>query len=167
VPGLFRLLLLGSTKTIAGTVYGTIVVMAALAAGAPAFEDEPWRLVVIVVVTAVIFWIAHVYADGLGESVALGRRLDMRELEAIARREFSILLAVVLPALALVLGAVGIIRESRAIWLSLAVATATLAAQGIRYARVERLGPLAATLTIAVNLGLGLSIVAVKVFLAH
>jgi hypothetical protein len=167
VPRLFARLLLGSTETISGTVYGTIVVMAALAAGGSAFEHEPWRLVAIVVVTAVIFWFAHVYADGLGESIALGRRLDISELEVIARRELSILLAVVLPALALILGAIGVIRDSAAVWLALGVAAATLAAQGIRYARVERLTPLATAVTIAVNLGLGLAIVAIKVFLAH
>jgi hypothetical protein len=167
VPGLFSRLLLGSTRTIAGTVYGTIVVMAAMAAGGPSFEHEPWRLLTIVVVTAVIFWIAHVYAHGLGESIALGRRLDISELETIARRELSILLAVVLPALALLLGAIGVVRDTAAVWLALGVATATLAAQGVRYARVERLGRAGTALAIAVNLGLGLAIVAVKVALAH
>ncbi|HEY7147840.1 MAG TPA: hypothetical protein VH420_00195 [Gaiellaceae bacterium] len=167
MPGLFSRLLLGSTRTIAGTVYGTIVVMAAMAAGGPSFEHEPWRLLTIVVVTAVIFWIAHVYAHGLGESIALGRRLDISELETIARRELSILLAVVLPALALLLGAIGVVRDTAAVWLALGVATATLAAQGVRYARVERLGRAGTALAIAVNLGLGLAIVAVKVALAH
>ena len=167
MTGVFRRLLLGSTQTIAGTVYGTIVVMAALAAGGPTFEHEPWRLLTIVVVTAVIFWIAHVYADGLGESIALGRRLDFSELQTIAGRELSILMAVILPALALLLGAIGVIRDTRAVWLALGIATATLAAQGVRYARVERLGPAATALAITFNLGLGLAIVAVKVFIAH
>jgi hypothetical protein len=165
--GIFRRLLLGSTKTISGTVYGTIVVMAALAAGGPGFEDDPWRLLIVVVVTALIFWIAHVYADGLGESIALGRRLDISELKTIARREQSILLAGALPALALLLGALGWIGETFAVWLSLGIATATLAAQGVRYAQVERLGPGGTALTIAVNLALGLAIVAMKVILAH
>jgi hypothetical protein len=167
VAGLFSRLLLGSPRTISGTVYGTIVVMAALAAGGPSFEHEPWRLLTIVVVTAVIFWVAHVYADGLAESLSLGRRLDVSELKAIARREVSILMAVVLPAVALLLGAVGVVRDTGAVWLALGVATATLAAQGVRYARVEELGPAGTALTITVNLALGLAIVAVKVLLAH
>jgi hypothetical protein len=163
----FRRLLLGSADTIAGTVYGTIVVMAALTAGGPAFEDEPWRLVVIVAATALIFWFAHVYADGLGESIGLGRRLDLPEVGAIARRELSILLAGVLPTLALVLGALDVIGHKSAVWLAVGVATATLAAQGVRYARVEKLSRGGEVLTISVNLGLGLGLVLLKVLLAH
>ena len=167
MSGIFRRLLLGSTKTISGTVYGTIVVMTGLAAGGPAFEDEPWRLVAVVVLTALVFWFAHVYSDGLGESIALGRRLDMSELEAIARRELSILLAVVLPTLALILGAIGLIGHAAAVWLAIGVGTATLAAQGVRYAHVEGLGRAGTALTIAVNVGLGLAIVLLKVIFAH
>jgi hypothetical protein len=165
--GVFRRLLVGSPSTIAGTVYGTIVVMAALTAGGPAFEDEPWRLIAIVSTTSLIFWFAHVYADGLGESIALGRRLDVPELGAIARRELSILLAGVLPTLALVLGAFGLVGHKTAVWLALGVATAALAAQGVRYARVEQLSRGGEALTIAVNLGLGLAIVALKVLIGH
>ena len=167
MSGLLRRLVLGSSSTISGTVYGTIVVMAALTAGGPSFEHEPWRLLIVVVVTAVIFWFAHVYADGLGESIALGRRLDVPELAAIARREMSILLAVVLPALSLLLGALGVLGDATAVWLSVGICVATLAAQGFRYAQLERLGRAATAWTIAVNLALGLAIVAVKVALAH
>ena len=41
----------GSSETIAGTVYGTIIVMATLVAGAAAFRDDLWHLLAIVVVT--------------------------------------------------------------------------------------------------------------------
>jgi hypothetical protein len=167
MSGVFRRLLLGSSSTIAGTVYGTIVVMAAITAGGPAFEDEPWRLIVIVSATALIFWFAHVYADGLGESIALGRRLDLPELGAIARREVSILLAGVLPTLALMLGGVGLVGHGTAVWIALGVGTGALAAQGVRYAHVEHLSRGGEILSISVNLGLGLAIVALKVALAH
>ena len=167
MSGAFRRLLLGSAGTIAGTVYGTIVVMAAVTAGGPAFEDRPWRLIIVVAATAVVFWFAHVYADGLGESIALGRRLDLAELGAIARRELSILLAAILPILALGLGAFGVVGHAAAVWLALGVATASLAAQGARYAQLEKLSPGGTALSIAVNLGLGLAIVVLKVALSH
>jgi hypothetical protein len=167
MENVFRRLLLGSPSTIAGTVYGTIVVMAALTAGGPAFEDKPWRLVIVVATTALIFWLAHIYAHGLGESIALGHRLDRPELGAIARRELSILLAAILPTLALILGALGVIGHATAVWLAIGVATATLAAQGVRYAQVESLSRRGTVIAVSVNLGLGLAIVAVKVALAH
>ena len=77
-------LVFGSRRSIAGTVYGTIVVLAALAAGGKAFEHDLWHLAAIVVVTVLVLWIAHVYAHGLGESLEAGRRLDVAELGAIA-----------------------------------------------------------------------------------
>src|SRR5436305_8803491 len=97
-------LLLGTRESIAGTVYGTIVVLAVVTAGSTV-EHDLWRLAVIAAATVAIYWIAHVYSDGLGESLKVGRRLTAAELGAIARRERSILLAAVLPVSAIVLGA--------------------------------------------------------------
>ncbi|HVD49128.1 MAG TPA: hypothetical protein VNB50_03770, partial [Gaiellaceae bacterium] len=62
-------LVFGSRRTIAGTVYGTIVVLASLAAGGVAFKHQLWHLAAIVVVTVLVLWIAHVYSHGLGESL--------------------------------------------------------------------------------------------------
>jgi hypothetical protein len=44
---------------------------------------------------------------------------------------------------------------------------ATLGAQGLRYARSERMARLGTVVAVAVNLGLGLVIVALKVFITH
>jgi hypothetical protein len=43
----------------------------------------------------------------------------------------------------------------------------SLAAAGVLYARVERLSPLWTAVSVAVNLGLGLVIVALEVGLSH
>ena len=103
-------MVVGSSATIAGAVYGTIVVLAAVTAGAKAFQNDLWRLVAIVVTTVLVLWLAHVYAHGLAESIQMGRRLDAAELGAIARRELAIPLAAVAPAGVLVLGAVDLIE---------------------------------------------------------
>ena len=145
----------GSRGTIAGTVYGTIVVMGAIAAGSHE-EVRAGELAAIVAATVLVLWIAHVYSHALGETVALGRRLDPAELASVARRELAIPLAAVAPVTSLVLGALGILRESTAGWLAMGVALATLLVQGVRYAAIERLSPLGAAATVAINLGLGL-----------
>ena len=44
---------------------------------------------------------------------------------------------------------------------------ATLGAQGLRYARSQRMARLGTVVAVAVNLGLGLVIVALKVFITH
>lgn len=156
----------GPRTGIAGTVYGTIIVMATVAAGGKGDVDA-WALAVLVVATVIVLWVAHVYAHGLAESIDRGHRLDRDELTSVARREVAIVLAAVAPVTALVLGAAEVIRESRAVWLALILCLLALAVQGLRYARVERLGLLGTCVAVGVNLALGLVIVALKALLAH
>jgi hypothetical protein len=165
--GGLRELLAGTPETISGTVYGTIIVMATLVAGAPAFKHDLWHLFAIVVVTTLVFWAAHIYSHGLAESLQLGRRISASELAQIAHRERAMGLAVVLPAVALVLGALGLIGGSFSIWLALGLGVAALAVQGVRYARLERLSALGTTILVGVNLGLGLALVLLKVVVVH
>jgi hypothetical protein len=140
--------------------------MAALTAGS---EGNPgmWQLSAIVATSVLVIWIAHVYSHGLGESVELGRRLDAPELGAIARRELAIPLAAVAPVAALALGALGFVRDTRAVWLAMAIALATLMLQGARYAGVEQLSRTGTLVSIGVNTLLGLVIVALKAGLSH
>lgn len=70
-----RRVVLGAGESVAGTVYGTIVVMGVIVAGADVARDA-WRLAVIVGATVVVLWVAHVYADAIGESIERARRLD-------------------------------------------------------------------------------------------
>jgi hypothetical protein len=158
-------LVLGTRERIAGAVYGTIVVLAALTAGATAYEHDLWRLGAIVSASVLVLWVAHVYAHGVGESLTLGRRLTGAELQAIAGRELSIALAAVLPLAAVALGALGVIEGGSAIWLAFGLGVATLGVQGVRYARLERLGPIGTVVSIGVNVSLGLTIVALKLIL--
>jgi hypothetical protein len=158
--------LFGTGGAIASTVYGTIVVMATVTAAYGA-EQDPWRLAVIVWTTALVFWIAHLYAHGLAESISRRQRLTGPELAQIARRELGILLAAALPSSALLLGALGVVREARAVWLALALGLVTLGAEGIRYARLETLSRAATLVIVAANLGLGLLVVLLKVAVAH
>jgi hypothetical protein len=148
-------------------VYGTIAVMAVLAAAARSYQHMLWRLVALTSVTAVVLWLAHVYAHGLGESLQLGRRLTPAEFASVARREYSIALAAVPPVAAIALGASGILPHDTAIGLALAVGVLTLGAQGLRYARLERLSFTGSLVTVALNLAIGLALVAAEVFIAH
>ncbi len=85
----------------------------------------------------------------------------------ITGRELAIPLASVLPLAMIAFGALGVVRDQTAVWLALAVGVATLAVQGVRYARIERLSRIGAVVSVALNLSFGLLIVAVKVVLAH
>lgn len=168
-PGLRRAgqhLFFGVGGGIASIVYGTVVVMATLTA-AYATEKHPWKLASIVASAALVLWFAHVYSHALSESIVQKRRLSGAELLAILQRELGILLAAVAPIAMLVLGAIGVFRETTAVWLAISVGLVTLAVEGVRFARIERLGLLGTLVAMGGNLALGLLVVALKVAVAH
>jgi hypothetical protein len=156
----------GVEGRIASSVYGTVLVMATLAA-ASGEEAHPWSLAALVASVVSAVWVAHLYAHGLSESIERGRRVTLDDLERIGRRELGIPLAAALPVGMLLLGALGLLRERTAIWLALGVGLAVLVVQGVRYARVEGLGRLGTVAAVAANLGLGLLVVGLKVVIFH
>jgi hypothetical protein len=160
-----RQLLFGSMHGIAGMVYGTIVVMGAIAAGSN--EAEPWPLATIAASSVLVLWIAHVYSHSLAETIDAGRRLDRAEVIDVMRRELPIPLAAVAPVSALLLGAVGVLSETAAIRLALGIGLATLALQGLRYGGVEGFSRLGTVVAVVVNFSLGVVIVALEVALTH
>jgi hypothetical protein len=156
----------GVGRGIASTVYGTIVTMATLTA-AYATEKDPWRLAAIVASTALVLWVAHLYAHALSETIAQGARPGRRTLYAIARIEIGILFAAVAPVIALALGAGGVLREPAAIWLALSIGLVTLAVEGFRFARLEHFSLWRTLVATGVNLALGLLVVLLKVTVEH
>jgi len=156
----------GGNRAIAATVYGTVLAMAALAAGAVE-HLSPHELIAVVASTSAVIWLAHVYAHTLGESIERGRRLDWPEFTALGRRELPILGAAAAPTAVLLLGALGVIAETPDIWLAFGLGFAALAVQGFRYARVERLGTAATIIVVGANLALGGLVVLLKVAISH
>jgi hypothetical protein len=67
----------------------------------------------------------------------------------------------------MVLAALGVLSTRAAVWTALGLGLAVLAAEGIAFARMERLGRIGTVAVVAVNLLLGLSLVGLKVFVTH
>jgi len=156
----------GGDSGLAATVYGTVLAMAALAAGA-AEHLLPDALIIVVATTSGVIWLAHVYAHGLGESIERGHRLDRAEFSSIARQELPILASAAVPISVLLLGVFDVIDETPDIWLAFGFGFVALAVQGTRYARVERLGPAGTIAVVAMNLALGGLVVVLKVIVSH
>jgi hypothetical protein len=154
-------------ERLSGFIYGTIVALSVVIAGAKAYPDGPGHVAALVAVTCLVFWVAHVYAHSLGHSAAVGEHLSLQELRRIGRREWSIVEAAVPPVAALVLGAVGLLEPRTAVWLAVALGLVVLGAQGLIFARVERLGALATLGVVSANLGLGVVLVGLKLLISH
>ncbi|MGH3013958.1 MAG: hypothetical protein ACRDNN_03310 [Gaiellaceae bacterium] len=154
-------------ERLGGFIYGTIIVLAVVVAGAKAYPDQAGQVAALVAVTSVVFWLAHVYAHGLAHSIARDEHLSLAALLTIARREGAIVEAALPPVAALLLGAFGLVSTAVAVWLAVGLGLLVLAVQGITFARVERLGPLATLGVVAANLGLGVVLVGLKLLLSH
>jgi hypothetical protein len=154
-------------ERLGGFIYGTIIVLAVVVAGARAYEHEAGHIAGLVAVTVLVFWLAHVYAHALAHSVAHDEHLSLVELRRIAHREASILEAAVPPLAALLLGALGIVSTSTAVWIAVALGLVVLCAQGLTFARAERLGRLGTLAVVAANLGLGVALVGLKLLVSH
>jgi len=160
-------LVVGVDDTIASTVFGTITAMATIAAYGRVFPHSPWTVEELLVTTAVVLWVAHLYTHALAESLAERRPLRFARLRTLARRELGILLAAIPPSIALILGALGLFDEAVSIWLAIGLGLGILALEGARYARVEHLGSKSTAVAVAANVGLGLLVVLLKVEVLH
>ena len=154
-------------ERLGGYIYGTIVVLATLIAGAKAYEEQVGHVALLVLITTVVFWLAHVYAHALAHSVAEDQHLSISVLKQIAQRESSIIEAALAPIGALVLGHLGIISARTSVWLAVGCGLGALVGQGFAFARAERLGRLATLLIVAVNLSLGVVLVGLKLWVGR
>jgi hypothetical protein len=150
-----------------GFIYGTIVALTVVVAGARAYPHAAGHVAALVAVTSVVFWLAHVYAHGLGQSVASGRRLHPAELRHIARHELALVEAAVPPVAALVLGALGVLAPSTSYWVALALGLGVLTVQGLRFAQIEHLGTLATLAVVTANVGFGIVLIGLKLLVMH
>ena len=154
-------------ERLGGFIYGTIVVLSVVITGGKAYPSDPGQIAAFVVVTIVVFWLAHVYAHALAHSVSHDEHLSFAEIRRIAHREASLLEAAVPSVVALLAGAIGLISEGAAIWLALVLGLVVLATQGLLFARAERLAWLGMLVVVALNLAFGLFLIALKIVVSH
>jgi hypothetical protein len=153
-------------ERLGGFVYGTIVVLSVIVAGAKAYPDDTTRIAVLIAVTTTVFWLAHAYAHTLAHSARTNAHLTVSEVRRIGRHEAPLVQAGVPSIAVLLLGSLDVLEADTAIWLAIVFGLVVLAVQGFVFARVERLGPAGTVAVVAVNLGLGLLLVALKLLVA-
>lgn len=150
----------------AGALYGSLLAASVVATAGTA-EDFSWvQLVVLLLVTGVVFWAAHVYAELAGDRVA-HRMIDRAEIVRVGRREWGVVEAAVLPAAAVAISPLLGLGPSGTAWLALGVAVT----QQVAWACIGALSAGASRRQTALeglaNLLLGLVIVGAKATLGH
>jgi hypothetical protein len=147
-------------------VYGSLLA-ASVVAGAGTHRSQPrLELVLLLLLSAVAFWVAHVHAQLFGARLAQ-HALDRSTVLHVCRDEWTIVKAALPPALAVAVSPLFGLDVSGAAWLALGVAVAGQV--GWSVAAAQRAGASArqTVLTASVNLVLGLLIVCFKLVLKH
>jgi hypothetical protein len=117
-------------------VYGLVLVTALVAVGWE--EDTDFEVLLYVVGTVVIFWLAHIYAAVVASRAEHPAKPMRAAIGDGARHASGMLVAMLVPAALLLLGTVGLVEEYTAYFLALASGIVMLAVIG--YANAARNG---------------------------
>jgi hypothetical protein len=153
---------LDGEPSLARSIYGTILALAVVLAVA----DDPDHGIAYVLggllATAVVFWLAHVYAEVLAEHVRSQTTSWWADVRYALTREWPLVRAAGPLAVALLLGVAGLVSRDTAVDLAVGVGLVELFGWGLAVGRKlgQRL-PLA-VLTGLANCALGAALVALK-----
>jgi hypothetical protein len=149
-----------------GGVYGSMLA-ASVVIGADTLGDFPrLELVVLLFLTGVVFWVAHVHAQLFGARLAQ-RPLDRRTVLHVCRDEWPIIKAAVPPTAAVAVSPLLGLDMAGTLWLAVAVAVAGQVGWSVAAARRTGASRRLMALTASVNLVLGLLIICLKIVLTH
>ncbi|WP_345662604.1 hypothetical protein [Streptomyces venetus] len=149
-----------------GGVYGSLLA-ASVVIGAGTLGDFPRaELVALLLLTGLVFWVAHVHAQLFGARLA-EQNLDRRTVLHVCRDEWPIVKAAVPPAVAVAISPLLGLDVQGAGWLAVSVAVAGQVGWSVAAAR--RAGAPWGLVygTASVNLVLGLLIIGFKLALKH
>ncbi|MFF3849695.1 hypothetical protein [Streptomyces sp. NPDC002328] len=149
-----------------GGVYGSMLA-ASVIVGAGSLGSFPrLELVLLLLLTGVSFWIAHVHAQVFGARLAQ-RTPDRHVVLRVCREEWPIIKAAVPPALAVAVSPLLGLDLTGTLWLALSVAVAGQVGWSSVAARRAGASWGLVAVSAAVNLMLGLLIIAFKLFVTH
>jgi hypothetical protein len=118
-----------------GGLYGTVLVLAVITALTKSGKAEASIQLGGVLVTSLVFWVVHIYADTLAARVRDPDR-GWRELAiGFGRHELPILEAAIPPAIPLALGTVGILDREAASWAAIGFGLLALFGWGLLLGR--------------------------------
>jgi len=141
-------------------IYGAIITAAILDTAGDRMSTG--ALVIAVVVTLVVYWLAEEYAELLGEQVEGGRLPTWAYIQGALASTWPMVSASFLPLLALVIARVAGATSLEAANAGLVMAVMVLAVHGWTASRASHLRGHQLLLTTSIAIGLGLAMIALK-----
>jgi hypothetical protein len=146
--------------------YGTVLVLVSLALidADDVSSGLGWELVTGV---GVATWLAHLYAEVVGDRVRRGAALDRREIAKAMVDGLPILLAAVPPAVMLFLGRLDVLDHDVALWAAVAIALGQLIGVGLFVGFSVSAPGVSLWPYAAVTAVIGIAVVTLKIALGH
>ena len=151
-------------QSVSRAIYGTILVTSVVAYLSEDGGISDGELLYGVALTALVFWLAHVYAESVAERFARDSPLTWRDVREVAAREWPPMAQAAGPAVAaLGLAWAGALSRDAAVDLAIGLGVAALFAWGYVIARRSQLSLPGTVGAVAINGAFGLAIVVLKV----
>ncbi|HET9261331.1 MAG TPA: hypothetical protein VFP42_14525 [Acidimicrobiia bacterium] len=152
-------------ERVSAASYGTVLIIASLLVVNTEDVESGWGWELVVGV-GVATWLAHLYAEVLGNHVRNSEATRSHELRKAMADGLPILLAALLPAMALLLGRIGILKPPQALWVAVIVSILQLVAIGV-FVGITSEQTSNSWRYAAMAAGFGLAVVALLVALGH
>ena len=151
-----------TSGSVTEAIYGLILATSVIAVSREYDSTNAGLLAVTVLVTGLVFWLAHVYARVLAESIRHHRRLNRSELLEALRHDWPLVEVTVPLVLILALGALDVVPDRAAILAATLAALVELAAAGAYAARTSGAGPSGTIISAVIAVALGSAVVLLK-----
>ncbi len=153
----------GTNRRAAPAIYGQILATAVVATLSEDPDYAVSDVLIAVVVTTIVFWLAHVYAESTARRLTMDRNIRPSEILVVAREEGTMVLAAIPTVLVLSLAAFEAFGRTLALDLALAVGIAELVGLGYVIARRSSFRFWATVGSVLLTASFGLIIVTLKV----
>ena len=153
---------LRTTGSITEAIYGLVLATSVIAVSREYDSSDAGLIGVSVLVTGVVFWLAHVYARVLAGSITHHRMLNRSEVREALRHDWPLVEVTVPLVLILALGVLDVVGDKGAILAATLAALVELAAAGAYAARTSGAGLRGAVVSAVIAVTLGGAVVLLK-----
>ncbi len=143
-------------------IYGLVLALSVIAVCWYYGPPDAGRVALSILVTAVVFWLAHVYAYVLGRDMSQEQRVSRAEIAHALKENWSLIEVVIPLLLVLGLGELHVISDTAAVLTATVIAAVELGAAGGYAAARHGASPRVVAAAAAAGMGLGLLVVALK-----
>jgi hypothetical protein len=150
-----------SADELATAIYGTILSTALIAAYSEDADSDPLQIAVAVIVAALVFWVAHAYADTLARGME-DDRSTLRHARAELAREWPMVSGALVPILPLLLAPLGVLSDYAAEDAAIATGVVALGAVGVAVAWRRGSGLLGIAISASSSVIFGVVVVSLK-----